>query len=96
MRGLGVDSASDAETRHSARCARRPLPMGEVKNAKRSGPINLVRVPRMSHWEINAWYQTSNRKYDWMTPREYLHGKDWDERRRVGLDALTRYGVLKP
>ena len=96
MRGLGVDSASDAETRHSARCARRPLPMGEVKKAKRSGPINLVRVPRMSHWEINAWYQKRNPNYGDVSPREYLSGKDWNERRKVGLDALTRYGVLKP
>lgn len=59
-------------------------------------PDNLVRVPRMSHWEINAWYQTPNWNYGGLTPREYLSGKDWDERRRIGLDALTKYGVLKP
>lgn len=57
-------------------------------------PDNLVSIPRMKHWEINAWYQTPNRRYDDLTPREYLSGKDWDERRKVGLDALKRFGVL--
>ncbi|MEA2991925.1 MAG: hypothetical protein QOD40_845 [Alphaproteobacteria bacterium] len=59
-------------------------------------PDNLARIPRMKHWEINAWYQTANREYDDVSPREYLSGKDWDERRRVGLSALRRFGVLKP
>jgi hypothetical protein len=30
------------------------------------------------------------------SPREYLKGKSWAERRRVGLDALIDAGVLKP
>jgi hypothetical protein len=30
-----------------------------------------------------------------VTPREYLKGKDWDEKTRVGLDALRIHGVLK-
>jgi len=59
-------------------------------------PENLASVPRMKHWEINAWYQRTNPDYGDMSPRDYLRGKDWDERRRVGLEALTRYGVLKP
>ena len=59
------------------------------------GPDNLVSIPRMSHWEINAWYQTRNSDYGDVSPREYLSGKDWDERRRVGLDALAKFGVLK-
>jgi hypothetical protein len=58
-------------------------------------PDNLVRVPRIRHWEINAWYQTRNPNYGDVSPREYLSGKDWDERRRVGLEALIRSGVLK-
>lgn len=57
-------------------------------------PDNLVRIPRLRHWEINAWYQTKNPEYGEVPPREYLIGKDWDERRRVGLGALRRYGVL--
>ena len=57
---------------------------------------NLVRISTLRHWEINAWYQTRNERYDGMSPREYLRGKDWDERRRVGLEALTRVGVLRP
>jgi hypothetical protein len=57
---------------------------------------NLVRIPRLRHWEINGWYQRPNRDYDGVPPREYLRGKDWDERRRVGLEALVRYGVLRP
>lgn len=58
-------------------------------------PDNLVRIPRMKHWEINAWYQTENRDFGSISPRDYLRGKDWDERRRVGLIAMEKYGVLK-
>jgi hypothetical protein len=57
---------------------------------------NLVSIPRMKHWEINAWYQARNPSYGDVSPRDYLRGKDWGERRRVGLDALARRGVLKP
>ena len=59
-------------------------------------PDNLVRLPTMKHWEINAWYQTRSPDFQDMSPRDYLRYKDWDERRRVGLEALVRYGVLKP
>ncbi len=58
-------------------------------------PDNLVRIPRMRHWEINAWYQTKNDRFGEMTPRDYLRNKDWDERREIGLYALERFGVLK-
>lgn len=57
---------------------------------------NLVRIPRMKHWEINAWSQTPNELYGDVPPREYLRGKDWGERRRVGLYALQKFGVLRP
>jgi hypothetical protein len=57
---------------------------------------NLVSIPRMKHWAINGWYQTENADYGRVSPREYLKGKDWDERKRVGLEALTKFGVLKP
>ena len=59
-------------------------------------PDNLARIPTMKHWEINAWYEMKNPDYDYLSPRAYLKGKDWDERRRVGVDALIRFGVLKP
>jgi hypothetical protein len=59
-------------------------------------PENLVRVPRLRHWEINSWYQTSNQDYGWLTPRDYLRGRSWDERTQVGLRALTITGVLAP
>jgi hypothetical protein len=59
-------------------------------------PNNLVRIPRIKHWEINAWYQTANRDFGGLTPREYLSGRNWEIRRSVGLEALTKAGVLKP
>lgn len=64
--------------------------------ARINAPENLVRIPKMKHWEINAWYQRGNFRYGDVSPREYLRGKDWDERRKVGLEALIRYRVLKP
>ncbi len=59
-------------------------------------PDNLVRIPRMKHWEINAWYQKANPDYGWETPRKYLSGRNWEVKRTVGLYALRRFGVLKP
>ncbi|MBY0531937.1 MAG: hypothetical protein K2P86_08190 [Xanthobacteraceae bacterium] len=58
-------------------------------------PENLVRIPTLKHWEINAWYQTKNKFYDFKSPRAYLQGKSWEERVRVGRDAMIRAGVLK-
>jgi Escherichia/Staphylococcus phage prohead protease len=59
-------------------------------------PENLARIPRLKHREINGWYQTGNRDLNGLSPREYLRGKDWSERTRMGLGALVRHGVLKP
>jgi hypothetical protein len=59
-------------------------------------PENLVRIPTYKHWDINAWFQTKNKQYDDASPREYLRDKGWDERLRVGKQALTDHGVLKP
>jgi hypothetical protein len=59
-------------------------------------PENIVSIPRMKHWEINAWYQMRNPDYGDASPREYLSGKDWDTRQRVGLEALKKFGVLRP
>ncbi|MBV9394804.1 MAG: hypothetical protein JOZ84_10360 [Methylobacteriaceae bacterium] len=59
-------------------------------------PENLVQIPTLRHWQITAWYARSNPDFDWLTPREYLRGQSWDERTRVGLDALVRFGVLAP
>jgi len=59
------------------------------------GPGNLVRIPRFKHWQITSWYMTKNKDYEGLPPRDYLRGKDWAERTRVGLDALIQHGVLK-
>jgi hypothetical protein len=59
-------------------------------------PENLVRVPRLRHYEITGWYGTESEEFGRVSPREYLSDKSWEERRRVGLDALVRFKVLKP
>jgi hypothetical protein len=59
-------------------------------------PNNLVRIPRLKHWEITGWYMTKNKAYGGPSPRAYLRGKGWDDRTSVGLDALAKFGVLKP
>jgi hypothetical protein len=60
-------------------------------------PENRVKIPTLKHWQINAWFETVNQDYAGLTPREYLRNPriDWDERMRVGKDALARAGVLK-
>ncbi|WP_152428534.1 hypothetical protein [Methyloferula stellata] len=57
---------------------------------------NLVRIPAMKHREITGWYQTGNKDFGGLSPREYLRGKDWDKRDKVGIQALIKFGVLKP
>ena len=59
-------------------------------------PDNLVRIPKFKHWEITSWFMTKNKAFGNISPREYLRGESWDERTRVGLVALRKYGVLKP
>jgi hypothetical protein len=60
------------------------------------GRENLVRIPTLKHWQITGWYGKKNEKFDGLTPRDYLRGKSWEERVKVGKEALTKYGILKP
>jgi hypothetical protein len=55
-----------------------------------------VLIPRYRHWQINSWFQTPDKNFDGLTPRQYLQNKSWDERRYMGLKALRDVGVLKP
>ena len=59
-----------------------------------NAPDNLVRIPTLKHWELNAWYARANPRFGNQTPRQYLIGKSWDERRLVGLEGLQEIGVL--
>lgn len=59
-----------------------------------NGANNLVLIPRLKPWEINSWFQTPNPDLEGMTPRQYVRGKTWEERRRVGLMALKQAKVL--
>jgi hypothetical protein len=61
-----------------------------------NGPDNLVLIPTLKHWQINGWYSTPNDEFGGLSPRDYLRGKSWDERVRVGTMALVQYGVLEP
>jgi hypothetical protein len=58
-------------------------------------PENLVRIPRLKHWLINAWYQIPNEELGWSSPRDFLREKVWEERVQVGRKALVKFGVLK-
>jgi hypothetical protein len=61
-----------------------------------NGPDNLLRIPTLRHWQITTWFQTGNPDFGDLSPRNYLRDKSWEERRRVGIDAMIRFGVLKP
>ena len=58
-------------------------------------PENLVPIPTLKHWEITAWYMRGNPSFENLAHRRYLEHKSWEERRRVGIDALRNFGVLK-
>jgi hypothetical protein len=73
---------------------------GSAKDDGYSGELiegreNLVLIPRFQHWRINAWFTTKNEDFGGISPRDYLRGKSWGERRKVGLDALVDFGVLR-
>jgi hypothetical protein len=60
-------------------------------------PENKVRITTRKHYEINVWYAQSNddEPFYGRSPRDYLRGKQWSERYRIGLEALRDHGVLK-
>jgi hypothetical protein len=60
------------------------------------GDDNILGIPTLKHWLLNAWYQTPQSAFGWMSPREYLRGRSWEERERVGRIGLVKVGVLKP
>ena len=60
------------------------------------GDDNILGIPTLKHWLLNAWYQTPQEDLGGFTPREYLKGKSWTERERVGRQGLIKVGVLKP
>jgi hypothetical protein len=64
-------------------------------NTEINGAGNLVRIPRYRHWQINGWFGKSNASFGELSPRQYLRGKSWSERYRVGLMALRMHGVLR-
>jgi hypothetical protein len=76
----------------------------EQTSAERSGftqsqiddPENVVKIPRVTHYQITGWYMTGNSNLGGLSPRQYLNDKSWEERRQVGLDALVKFKVLKP
>jgi len=57
---------------------------------------NKVRISKLKHWEISGWYGTRNEEFNGASPRDYLRGKDWQEKQRVGMMALVKFGVLRP
>jgi hypothetical protein len=66
-----------------------------ISDERIEGWRNLVRIPTYRHWQINSWYETPNEEYGFLTPRQYLRGKSWQERYAIGLKALRLFGVLK-
>ena len=65
------------------------------EDERMDSPENLARIPTVKHWELNRWYQRQNDDFGGMTPRQYVEGKTWEERRSVGLMGLRDVGVLK-
>jgi hypothetical protein len=59
-------------------------------------PENLVRVPTLKHWEITAWFMVPRETFGGLSAREYLQGKDWETRVKVGKMALVACEVMKP
>lgn len=56
-----------------------------------------MRIPKLKHWQINSWFETKNTAFKGLTPRQYLRNPKigWEERKKIGHDALAKFGVLK-
>ena len=63
--------------------------------ARIGDPENLVRIPTYAHIEITTYYSKADPDLDWLTPRQYLRGKSFDERYEFGLNVLRDEGLLK-
>lgn len=59
-----------------------------------NGDDNLVRIPKRQHRDISDYYQTKSGDFDGLSPREWLEGKSWKERREFGLLTLKKFNVL--
>jgi len=73
---------------------------GEIPTELIDSDENLVSIPTLRHWELNSWYQRKSTNFidvqgNPTTPRDYLNGKGYDERRRVGLMGMRAVGILK-
>ena len=60
-----------------------------------------LRIPKRKHEEITGWYMTKSDRFrddagQPMSPRDYLYGKSWEERRQIGLETLIELKVLAP
>jgi hypothetical protein len=90
------DAASQPEAGYDIHHIVEQTPAGKEGYTKEQidAPENRVRIPTLKHWKITGWYNTPNDSYGGLTPRQYLRGKSWDQKRQVGLKALEDAGVL--
>jgi len=72
-----------------------PAAAEEFPRSQIDAPENLVRIPTFKHEDITGWYGKPNKRFGGLSPREYLRGKNWTERTRVGMEALRDFEVLR-
>jgi hypothetical protein len=72
-----------------------PAAAEEFPRSQIDAPENLVRIPTFKHEEITGWYGKPNKRFGGLSPRDYLRGKSWAERTRVGMEALRDFEVLR-
>jgi hypothetical protein len=57
---------------------------------------NLVRIPRLKHWLVTAWYNEKDPDDpEERLRRDVISEKSFDEQREIGLKLLRDVGVLK-
>lgn len=57
-------------------------------------PSNKVRISTFKHWEINRYYSRYDRELG-MSPRDYLRGKSFEEKRAFGIQVLRDMEILE-
>jgi hypothetical protein len=93
-----MESRPGYQDHHIVGQVARGEPNKDFPDSKIDSHSNVVRIPTLTHREISGWYQTHNldKPFYGRTPREYLRGKPWSERYRIGLEILRQRGVLLP
>lgn len=73
-----------------AAAARDGFPRSMIKSR-----TNVLRIPKFKHWEVTGEFMVVRKELGNKSYRQYLEGKSWQERERIGHEILRKNGIMK-